>query len=324
MLELNRKIDTEKNHNVYILFGWEAIQARPNLDPYTSALRMNDETQQVYTSDVHIKHHVRRGMKSFVQSGEHPAFAAYKDVDSEGVVFYEKTDEFGQGRTFQDKLQNVRNAHGVQKPDRTDALSYCIDTPLFGYVHAVANEHFNVTNAANTLFRPITFHGCNILPLGRNNAFVQEGQSSSGSATVDSLEYGFFLALWEFNLNMLKVNASRHNIIEWNDEESYSHWVELLANGLWSAYTQSRYPSFTQRPQFAQFVVGWQPEPGSHSFDAPQSLVEKLENATVKDHDGALRELQRVLPDFLQRWNCTKDSAFVAENANNFTVELLS
>lgn len=41
--------------NAYILFGFEAIQARPNLDPYTSALRMNDETRQTFLSDVHIK-----------------------------------------------------------------------------------------------------------------------------------------------------------------------------------------------------------------------------------------------------------------------------
>ena len=52
--------------NAYILFGFEAIQARPNLDPYTSALRMNDETRQTFLSDVHIKHHVRRGLKAAV------------------------------------------------------------------------------------------------------------------------------------------------------------------------------------------------------------------------------------------------------------------
>ena len=38
--------------NAYILFGFEAIQARPNLDPYTSMLRTDDETSQVFTSDV--------------------------------------------------------------------------------------------------------------------------------------------------------------------------------------------------------------------------------------------------------------------------------
>ena len=35
-------INTQKSNNVYLLFGWEAIQARPNLDPYTGALRTND------------------------------------------------------------------------------------------------------------------------------------------------------------------------------------------------------------------------------------------------------------------------------------------
>ena len=54
--------------NAYLLFGFEAIQARPNLDPYTSALRTNDETMQVMLSDVHLKHHVRRGLK--VEAGK--------------------------------------------------------------------------------------------------------------------------------------------------------------------------------------------------------------------------------------------------------------
>jgi CRISPR/Cas system type I-B associated protein Csh2 (Cas7 group RAMP superfamily) len=70
--------------NAYVLFGFEAIQARPNLDPYTSTLRMNDETRQVYTSDVHIKHHARRGMK---------AFAAETGIaEPEAAIFYEKED----------------------------------------------------------------------------------------------------------------------------------------------------------------------------------------------------------------------------------------
>ena len=47
MIKVN-KIDKQTG-NVYILFGHEAIQARPNLDPYTSTLRMKDETMQVYT-----------------------------------------------------------------------------------------------------------------------------------------------------------------------------------------------------------------------------------------------------------------------------------
>ena len=45
--------------NIYVLFGWEAIEARPNLDPYTSTLRVDEETQQVFTTDVHLKHHTR-------------------------------------------------------------------------------------------------------------------------------------------------------------------------------------------------------------------------------------------------------------------------
>ena len=71
--------------NAYILFGFEAIQARPNLDPYSSTLRMNDETGQVFTSDVHIKHHVRRGLKAYALAEEMP--------HASETVFYEKEDD---------------------------------------------------------------------------------------------------------------------------------------------------------------------------------------------------------------------------------------
>ncbi|MDD5697884.1 MAG: type I CRISPR-associated protein Cas7, partial [Victivallaceae bacterium] len=196
---------SNKSGNVYILFGFEAIQARPNLDPYTSTLRTDDETMQVFTSDVHLKHHVRRGIKAHA--------LAERIGNSGSAVFYEKEDEAGNPRDFSLRLKLVRDACGIdaKQADPKDALNYCLDLPLFGYVHAVKGENFNVTNAANTLFRPSTFHSCEIFSLGRNNAFpsLKDGkiQESAGSATVDSLEYGFFLALWEINLNMLQVNA---------------------------------------------------------------------------------------------------------------------
>jgi len=49
MTEINRNFP-EKG-NAYILFGFEAIQACPNRDPYTSALRMDDETRQMFQSN---------------------------------------------------------------------------------------------------------------------------------------------------------------------------------------------------------------------------------------------------------------------------------
>lgn len=171
--------------NAYLLFGFEAIQARPNLDPYSSTLRMNDETGQVFTSDVHIKHHVRRGLKAY-------AVAEHLPHGTE-TVFYEKEDEAGNPCNFELRLKKIREAAGISKPDMRDALNNTLDLPLFGYVHAVKGENFNVTNAVNTLFRPVTFHDCEIYSLGRNNAFPtldkeNRVKDSAGSATVDSLD----------------------------------------------------------------------------------------------------------------------------------------
>lgn len=325
MLQVKDNLDPKKNRNAYVLFGWEAVQARPNLDPYTSSLRMNDETQQVYTSDVHIKHHTRRGIKRFAQEGEHPSFSAYASLNSKAPIFYEKEDdeEPGVSFSFEQRLELLRQAHGIsKKAGPRDALDYCLDTPLFGYVHAVARQHFNVTNAVNTLFRPVTFHACRILPLGRNNAFPQEGAESAGSAVVDSLEYGFFLALWEINLSMLKTNASGHKVVPWDDGSSYGAWVELFLNGLWRAYTSDRYPSFTQRPQFAQFVVGWQPEVENHEFLAPQDLIQSVGTEPLTSHDEAMDSLSGLLPSFLNEWGLSSENEFVRHTAKNFTASL--
>jgi len=325
------KLDDRPNPNVYLLFGWEAVQARPNLDPYTSALRMNDETMQVYTSDVHLKHHVRRGLKALALQGGHPALAGYAEDGDRGkcCIFYEKTDESGNARTFDQRLQEIREAFGVEKgqEDKSDALNYCLDLPLFGYVHAVKNENFNVTNAANTLFRPVTFHECSILPLGRNNAFPGEDKESAGSAAVDSLEYGFFLALWEVNLNMLRINAGRHRMIPWNEDDpaqSFKTWLELLLDAMWLAYTVERYPSFTQRSQFAQFVVGWRPDnPLELTYTAPQDLIRRLpeDSRLVKSHEAALGALARILPGFLEEWQCRAETVFAGRTAPGFQVK---
>ena len=299
--------------NAYILFGFEAIQARPNLDPYTSTLRSNDETGQIFTSDVHIKHHVRRGLKAYATD------AALPHADQ--AVFYEKEDEQGNVRSFESRLQILRKACNVEKTAPRDALLHTLDLPLFGYVHAVAKENFNVAGAVNTLFRPVTFHSCDIYSLGRNNAFPAAGKESAGSASVDSLEYGFFLSLWEINLNMLRVNAEENKMINWADK-GVSGWIEALVNGMWKAYSSDRYPSFTQRSQFAQFALGWVPE-GEVSFANPADLYEKLEDARIKTHREAMTALDQTLPSFLEGWGCkTRKNVFVSHRAGNFTPEL--
>lgn len=303
--------------NAYILFGFEAIQARPNLDPYSSTLRMNDETGQVFTSDVHIKHHVRRGLKAYAAAENLPHAAE--------TVFYEKEDEAGNPCNFDLRLKKIREAAGISKPDMKDALNNTLDLPLFGYVHAIKGENFNVTNAANTLFRPVTFHDCEIYSLGRNNAFPtldkqNKVKDSAGSATVDSLEYGFFLALWEINLNMLRVNASASKLIDW-EKGGAARWFEALVNGMWRAYSSDRYPSFTQRSQFAQFVLGWMPE-GEVSYANPASLYDRLEEKRINTHSGAVTALEKVLPDFLAGWGCSESNVFVKHRAANFPVAL--
>ncbi|MEA2012460.1 MAG: type I CRISPR-associated protein Cas7 [Verrucomicrobiota bacterium] len=313
MIKVN-KIDKQTG-NLYILFGHEAIQARPNLDPYTSTLRMKDETMQVYTSDVHIKHHARRGIKAYALENELGSPAS--------AVFYEKNDDAGNARDFSKRIELIRAENKIEKKqqDKRDALHHCLDLPLFGYVHAVKNENFSVTNAINTLFRPVTFHSCEIMSLGRNNAFPSlnsktgEVKEAAGSATVDSLEYGFFLSLWEINLNMLKINTKDHKVINL-DKKGIEAWLKVFINGLWKAYTSDRYPSFTQRSQFAQFAIGWQPS-GDVSYANPADLIENLEEKKVTNHADAVDALNDILPDFLQGWNCDSNTQFVKHTSPN-------
>ncbi len=311
------KIFPEKG-NAYVLFGFEAIQARPNLDPYTSILRKNEDTQQVQLSDVHIKHHIRRGLKAEAAKRGFP--------HPEQCVFYEKTDENGLPCDFGMRLKAIHNAFEIAKPTVRDAVNHTLDLPLFGYVQAIRNENFNVTNAANTLFRPTTFHGCEIYSLGRNNAFPTVNKKTglikdaSGSASVDELEYGFFLALWEINLNMLRVNAAANKLVPWGDH-SRATWIELLADGMWDAYTSDRYPSFTQRSQFAQFQIGWLPQ-GEVSYRNPGDLYEDLDNKVIKSHSSAIQALNQVLPGFLSGWGCNDASTFFTRKAASFTCPL--
>lgn len=317
--------------NAYLLFGFEAIQARPNLDPYTGTLRVNEASRQVFITDVSMKHHVRRGVKAYA--------AALGIPHAEETIFYEKVDENGEWNTLDQRLEKIRNVFEIKKPEVRDALNYTLDLPLFGYVQASKKnskkeyKNYNVTNAANTLFRPATFHSCEIYPLGRNNAFPGEKKgkkgeeneeaetnSASGSACVDSLEYGFFLGLWEINLNMLRINAAGHRLVNW-EKEGAAKWFEILVNGMWRAYSSDRYPSFTQRSQFAQFVLGWIPEE-EPVYTNPAALYEKLSQKRVKTHSEAVAALEEQLPGFLADWKCKEKNVFVQHRAANFPVVL--
>ena len=277
--------------NIHVLFGWEAIEARPNLDPYTSTLRIDEETQQVFTTDVHLKHHTRRGMK---------VHATEKLGAGRTAIFYEKTDERGESRNFEERLNSIRSQFNLKEKSERDAYLHCLDLPLFGYVHAVKDENFNVVNAANTLFRPSTFHACRILTLGKNNAFPTGEKESSGSAVQDVLEYGFFLALWEVSLNTLEANARAHKVISWKDQ-GVKTWLELFLNGIWRAYTDARYSSATQRSQFANFVVAWEPT-GEIKPINPKNLIQELEEPEVENSVQAIAALKPLLPKFLKAW----------------------
>jgi CRISPR/Cas system type I-B associated protein Csh2 (Cas7 group RAMP superfamily) len=281
-----------KSKNLYVLFGWEAIEARPNLDPYTSTLRVDEETQQVFTTDVHIKHHTRRGIK---------VHASEKLGPEKTAIFYEKRDEHGEARNFEERLNSIRTQFNLKEKNEYDAYVHCLDLPLFGYVHAVANENFNAVNAINTLFRPSTFHACHILSLGKNNAFPTGDRESSGSAVQDVLEYGFFLALWEVSLNALEANAEKHKVISWATQGAKA-WIELFLNGLWRAYTDARYSSATQRSQFANFIVAWEPKDEITPLN-PKNLIQNLEDPEIENSVEAKAALQKLLPDFLKAWS---------------------
>ena len=123
MMKVNSELPAAGN--AYILFGFEAIQARPNLDPYSSTLRMNDETGQVFTSDVHIKHHVRRGLKACAVAENLPHGAE--------TIFYEKEDEEGNPCNFDLRLKKIREAAGISKPDMKDALSANVNNAVEEY-----------------------------------------------------------------------------------------------------------------------------------------------------------------------------------------------
>src|SRR5258708_683921 len=119
--EISLNIDP-KSKNLYVLFGWEAIEARPNLDPYTSTLRVDEETQQVFTTDVHLKHHTRRGIK---------VHASEKLGPEKTAIFYVKRDEQGEARNFDERLNSIRSQFVRKSKNKNDAAGLCLDLAHF-------------------------------------------------------------------------------------------------------------------------------------------------------------------------------------------------
>jgi hypothetical protein len=282
--------------NAYILFGWEGIECRPNLDPFEGTLRTYPKTGQVYTSDVHIKHHSRRGIKAYAEE-----VLSINNAE----IYYEKTSgEDNKARGVEDRIKAIQKNY---KDVRTgqDVYNTCIDLPLYGFVWAKKNESFNKNGAINTILRPTTFHEAKTISLGRNNAFANNGAAASGSSSVDSLEYGFFLSLWEINIPSLLENIKDHKVIK--SEDPLNTWVSLFAGGLWKAYTDHRFPSFTQRSQFAQFLLAWNPEDESNINPIhPKDLIKNLSNPDISTTSEAIDGLKEVLPGFLKGWQYTK------------------
>lgn len=285
------KLDPSKN-TLQILFAFEAIESRPNLDPYGSGLRRDEDTGQVLTSDVHLKHHIRRGLSP---AAEEAGLGA-------GEVFYEKKDENGVSRSLVSRVEalNIKTAEEI--------LKSCVDLPLFGFVYAkpsgsknVPGESFQKNGSCNTLLAPRTFHRAKILYIGKNNAFAQkndagEDKAASGSAISDVLEYGMFLTLLEVNIPALRENVSGHKLGD--DPEK---WVELLLVAIWKAYSSHRMSSNTQRGQFASFLLAWHPE--SPEEITPTTFKQVCQHEeTVTNIIEARAGLRKILPGFLSDW----------------------
>ena len=252
-------------------------------------------------TDVHIKSHVRRGLRHLANKG------VIKIVPA-ASTFYAKGSAEGMS-SFENRLKSIRKDLKLDKPTKEDAALNCVDLPLFGYVHAVKKESFNLTNSANVLFPPATFHACDTPSVGKNNAFVGvkedgEEKGAAGSNSVDVLTYGTFLALWEINIPTLKENIKGHKL-----GEDVNQWVGWLTEALWAAYGEARYPSVTQRSQFARFLVVWQYE----SYDAinpinPKDLIALLpeDKRKVTTQEESKEGLTLILPTLFTAYQAKK------------------
>jgi len=308
-------IDLTGNKNrIYLLQISEVIENRPNLDPFSGSLRI-EKTKQVRLSDVYIKHHIRRTFP--------------KLIGNPLASFYEKFDkETGKGNTAKGQLDKIRKANGLTKPEKgkkaekrttdwadSDAIKYCADTVLFGYVHTQEGENFHRNGAAHPLFWPSTFHECQIRPLNTSNAFFQHKVKDNpeselvptGGASTDALDYGVFLTLIEVDLPTLEFNSKESQLDGYTvpEEESeaekairLTNWVELLSNGLWEAFDSQRYPSRTQKNHNAKSQIVWQPPQTEVEQVNPLAAIGELkEQKAIQNWPEAEKALKaKVLP----------------------------
>src|SRR5215471_272009 len=116
---------------VYLLFGWDAKEARPNCDPFTGNLRVHTQTNQVWTTKVHLKHHIRR---TFPEVGK-----LFLKDKAEFATFYKKFGEDGDPISFNRRLDALAKAFGFDKSYGRAPVDYTLDLPLFGFVNAYQN-----------------------------------------------------------------------------------------------------------------------------------------------------------------------------------------
>jgi hypothetical protein len=320
------------NSNVYGLFGWEVREARPNCDPFTNDLRTYEGGDQVYTSAEHVKYHWRRGIQSvgtqFVEANK-------------AFVFYEKN-----GYSFEKRLAFLRSSFGIQTVTVTapeegeektkgkkkakakkkeviklaegakDVWCYCLDIPLLGHTHPEKDNHFNMVNAVNFLYRPATFHSCRLLPVPTNNAFPSGDNDSAGSHTTIYLEYGFFLGLFELNLPTLLANTKEHQLLPGSKPDA---WIKLMIDGLWEAYTNKRGTSVSQRRQKANFLLAWKPQKAAEDIDLmllnPGEILNPLPK--ISDPRTARQKLKEVLPDYLEKLGFTPKGLIAVKGLKN-------
>jgi hypothetical protein len=73
-------------------------------------------------------------------------------------------------------------------------------------------------------------------------------------------------------------------------------------NSSLTAYTDARYSSATQRSQFANFIVAWEPKDEVTPFN-PKNLIQNLEEPEIENSIQAKAALRKLLPDFLNSWS---------------------
>jgi hypothetical protein len=318
---MNKEMKKEanfKNPNLYGLFGWEAREARPNCDPFTNELRTygNADEVRVYTTPEHVKYHWRRGIQSVGREIVKPA---------KSVIFYEKN-----GDSFEERLAAVRRVFEIPTKEETrngkkivklvegakDVWCYCLDIPLLGHTHAETDNHFNMVNAVNFLYRPATFHLCDLLSVATNNFAPQKGKDSAGSHTTTSLQYGFFLGLFELRLPTLADNTRDHELLPSSRGDD---WIRLMVDGLWEAYTNERGTSISQRMQKANFLLVWEPQKMMEDIDL--MLLNPAEILTpfpkISDPHTARQKLKEELPAYLNELGYTHENLIAAKGLEN-------